>query len=1020
MHRLHRLLPLLLLALCLIAPRAHAFGWPGDNDNMFPSAAAAKPSIDFDGHGFLIHGRRVFIASGDLHYSRVPRALWRDRLLRIRRAGYNTVQTYTFWNFHEYKEGQFDFSGDRDFNAYLKLIHSLGMYAIVRVGPYVNAEWDSGGWPVWLRFKPGLVVRDNNRSYLYYLDRWLTHLMPIVAANQINRGGSVIMVQLENEDSRGAGTDVPNPYFKHLKDKCVALGLQVPYFFSGLNHSDNPAGDTPFDISKRTSPWYSTEFWTGWIRFYGADPDRTAKRIRATWNVLANGGAGYTHYTIAGGSDFETWGCNEQAASYDFGAPIGQAGDLRPMYYGFKRAALFATSFPDILANADNATAKFQNVATATGVSTAARSGPAGTLVFLKNDTDKPVKTQIKDSGGKALPSAGPLTLDTNEIMPVVENAALAPGVQIAVAATHILGTVSQGHTTTLVLYGAPGDPGEVVFAPAKGQSFALNTQKNVEPLLRTTGERIAYAVTFPAQGLKLSEFKVGEQTQTVRIVAMSTDMADHTYFIDMPEGNRDIICGPDYVGEVRNQGGHLIFDTEQATADTGKPLPAFLIAASGPAQSLVQTTASHRAQAKSRIPVLTEWHIASGDAEAQPGYTNTGWKVSKAPLAMGADGDHSAYAWYRTTIHAPRDGTYTLNFSDVGDWVTVFIDGVRAASSPVQQRFQDPVTASLKVPLKAGDNSVAMLTAHYGREKLHAYIGPMNTIDAKGISGPVTLSAAGGGSVTLTQWRYKADPRGEAAAAEFADPKLSTDGNGWQDARVGQDLFGAKPGFVWLRTTLADLPGKNRHVHFGAVDDNATVYLNGKRLLHSSSYNTPFDVPLDGAWNPGGPNILTVLDENTNGTGGLTQDVVYASDPFDSGTTLEGWKMRGGVTLPSAADWKPYDGKAAPGAPAFYEAHFVLPPPGVVGPHPVFRVSPVGLSRGFVWLNGHNIGRYPERSPVDGFYLPECWLNPGRNTVVIFDEEGQAAGGVKMVEETIASRVGSELTPMPSSPPAH
>jgi beta-galactosidase len=478
MPRPQRFLPLLsfvFLALCLLTPRAHGFGWPGSNDNMFPPAAAAKPYIDFDGRGFLIHGKRTFIVSGDLHYSRVPRALWRDRLLRIKRAGYNTVQTYAFWNYHEYKEGQFDFSGDRDLGAYLKLIHSLGMYAIVRIGPYVNAEWDSGGWPVWMRFKPGLIVRDNNRPYLYYLDRWLGHLMPIVSSNQINHGGSVIMVQLENEDSRGAGTDVPNPYFKHLQDKCLALGLQVPYFFSGLNHSDNPAGDTPFDISTRTSPWYSTEFWTGWIRFYGDDPERTRNRIRATWNVLANGGAGYTHYTIAGGTDFETWGCNEQAASYDFGAPIGQAGDLRPMYYGFKRAALFATSFPNILADAENATDKYQGVATGSGVSIAARTSPAGTIVFLKNDSGgNPVKTQIKDKAGKAYPTAGPLTLDANEIMPVVEDAPLAPGVTLALAAAHTLGMITQGSTTTLVIYGLPKDPAEIRFTIGAGQTATI------------------------------------------------------------------------------------------------------------------------------------------------------------------------------------------------------------------------------------------------------------------------------------------------------------------------------------------------------------------------------------------------------------------------------------------------------------------------------------------------------------------------------------------------------------------
>ena len=91
--------------------------------------------------------------------------MWRDRLLRIKRAGYNTVQTYTFWNYHEPEEGRFEFSGEKDLNAYLQLVHSMGLYAIVRMGPYVNAEWDTGGLPVWLRFKPGLRPMSDNGPF---------------------------------------------------------------------------------------------------------------------------------------------------------------------------------------------------------------------------------------------------------------------------------------------------------------------------------------------------------------------------------------------------------------------------------------------------------------------------------------------------------------------------------------------------------------------------------------------------------------------------------------------------------------------------------------------------------------------------------------------------------------------------------------------------------------------------------------------------------------------------------------
>src|SRR5476649_2310280 len=130
------------------------------NDSFFPPQPAAQGVDNFDGKGFLINGERTFVVSAGMEYARVPRELWADRLMRFKRAGFNCTEFYVFWNYHEPQSGRFDFSGDRDLDAYLKLAKSLGLYAIARVGPYCCAEWDSGGYPVWLRFVPDLQVRN--------------------------------------------------------------------------------------------------------------------------------------------------------------------------------------------------------------------------------------------------------------------------------------------------------------------------------------------------------------------------------------------------------------------------------------------------------------------------------------------------------------------------------------------------------------------------------------------------------------------------------------------------------------------------------------------------------------------------------------------------------------------------------------------------------------------------------------------------------------------------------------------
>ena len=264
-----------------------------DAQNFFPPEPAARAAIDFDNRGFLIKGQRTFILSASIEYARVPHALWRDRLLRIKRSGFNCIELYTFWNFHEIQEGKFDFTGDKNVGAFLDLAHDIGLYATVRVGPYVCAEWENGGYPMWLRFKPPMCVRTNDPLFLNYVDRWYEHILPIVASRQIQRGGSVIMVQLENEDPRGWGAIHGDPCFDHLLAKARALGIAVPTFFSGMNHGGDPAPKQPISTARQPNPWYSTEYWSGWYNWYGSlDPKPggdLARYSRAAWRFLENG-----------------------------------------------------------------------------------------------------------------------------------------------------------------------------------------------------------------------------------------------------------------------------------------------------------------------------------------------------------------------------------------------------------------------------------------------------------------------------------------------------------------------------------------------------------------------------------------------------------------------------------------------------------------------------------------------------------------------------------------------------------
>ncbi len=949
------------------------------NDSIFPPAPAAASAVSFDGRGFMIHGKRTFLLSGGMEYARIPHALWRDRLLRLKRAGFNCVEIYTFWNFHEPSPGQFDFAGDHDLDAFLKTAHSLGLYAIVRVGPYYCAEWDSGGYPVWLRFAPGVRVREDNPQFLAAVDRFWGKLIPIVAANQINHGGSVILVQLENEDPQGWGTEMPNPYFTHLRDKAVALGLEVPYFFSGLHHGSDPAGDAPWSSAGRQSPWMTTEFWTVWYDRYNqtqADADTYDRRM---WKVLAYGGNGLNFYMFHGGTNFGYTNDDEDASSYDYGAAIGQAGDLRPTYYRFKRAALFARSFESILEDSDNATDTYKNAATDSSVRVTARKSPSGTILFLDNPTGSAVKTQVKEADGSVFPSAGSMTLAPGQIAPVVRDFPLLPGVVLE-RATPLLGIQHDGNTTTLVADGPVGDTAEVHFqasAPVAKMTGGITS----------SGSRLTLRLPITSS-TQQAAFQIG--TQTVRILVLTTDLSDRTWFV-----NNTIITGPGYVGDVKTVGGKTQFAEE---AKTGPYRVASLY---GPASTAPQTLVPSPPANDALLPApnITPWQTLPGSSEAAPSYADSAWTAGTDPVQMGADGDASAYAWYRSTVSVPQAGPYTLHFADGGDWTSVFANGQHLGSAPIKQ--------GVLVTLPAGTSSLAVLTAHYGRPKRYNYLGPLGTVDVKGLAGPVTLDTGKEVAASVTRWRVLAD-----AGNDHTAPPTDTTGAGWADGTTGPEIFNGRSGFAWYVTTLPALAGLHHRLHFENVDDNATVYLNGKQIGAHTGWGTPFDVNVDPAWNTAGPNTLAVLVENTAGGGGIQGAVaLQVVHPGDEVSVTQ-WKMHGGIAEPGAlTGWKSGASASTDGAPAYFRTTFTAAPPAETGAHPILRVTTTGLSRGFIWLNGHNLGRYPEKIPVNGLYLPEPWLNAKANELVIFDEDGHTPAGVSLTIEQAASRFVIPMT---------
>jgi beta-galactosidase len=320
---------------------------------------------------FLLDGRPHRIISGALHYFRIHPDQWTDRIRSARLMGLNTIETYVAWNAHESVRGEWDASGGNDLGRFLDLIAAEGMHAIVRPGPYICAEWHNGGLPVWLTGIEGLGLRRSEPQYLEAVSTYLQRVYEIVAPRQIDRGGNVVLVQIENE--YGAyGDDAA--YLRTLVELTRAAGITVP-----LTTVDQPepwmleAGSLP-ELHKtgsfgsraserlatlrehqRTGPLMCSEFWDGWFDWWGGVHHTTdAAASAAELDALLAAGASVNIYMLHGGTNFGTTaGANHKGrylpivTSYDYDAPLDEAGNATAKFHAFREVIAKYAPVPD-------------------------------------------------------------------------------------------------------------------------------------------------------------------------------------------------------------------------------------------------------------------------------------------------------------------------------------------------------------------------------------------------------------------------------------------------------------------------------------------------------------------------------------------------------------------------------------------------------------------------------------------------------------------------------------------------
>ncbi len=312
------------------------------------------------GEEFLLNGEPFKIYSGAMHYFRTLPEYWEDRLLKLRAAGFNTVETYVCWNLHEPKKGVFNFEGMLDILKFLETAQKLGLYAIVRPGPYICAEWEFGGFPAWLLSDKNIELRCNNALYLGHVRDYFEKLFALLKPQLITNGGNIIAVQVENEYG-SYGND--KKYLKALCDMYDELGIDVLKFTSDGTWCNMLSGGTvegvlpTLNFGSRTATAFSAlepfgkvpkmcmEFWCGWFDHWGEKhhtrgSDSTLKEIEE----FLNQGASFNMYMFHGGTNFgfnagsnHNKGFAPTVTSYDYCAPLTEWGDYTDTYHKIRK-----------------------------------------------------------------------------------------------------------------------------------------------------------------------------------------------------------------------------------------------------------------------------------------------------------------------------------------------------------------------------------------------------------------------------------------------------------------------------------------------------------------------------------------------------------------------------------------------------------------------------------------------------------------------------------------------------------
>jgi beta-galactosidase len=663
--------------------------------------AQTAHTVSFDGHSFLIDGKRVFMWSGEFHYFRLPNPdLWRDVLEKMKAAGFNAVSIYFDWAYHSPRPGVYDFTGVRDVDKLLDIADQVGLYVIARPGPYINGEVDSGGLPGWVDTQKG-HSRSTAPDYLSAALDWQRHIDAILARHQLTNGtGSVILYQIENEYCfAGTSAGLDASYMQALEAQADADGISVPQFHnscypsgatwsSGAGKVDVTAWDAyPNGFSctnaagwhaipdysnaramtPANEPLYMAEFQGGSFDPWGGPGYDKCRQMDngdferiISQDAIASGFTGQNFYMEYGGTN---WGWQQDTltqgyTSYDYGAAITEGRQLTDKYYDVKALGYFTQTVQPLR---DTDPAPSPDHTNASAVAVDERINPATHTEFLvvhhadrtATSTDATTITltgadgtyQIPQQQGAAITLAG---RDSKLLLAGYDM----DGQHLVYSTSELMTHLQTGDRDVAVLYGRSGQDGETVLRYAS------------QPTVTVLAGQATSTWDAGQGGLRLN-YTHGALTRILiqgggrpdLLLLVGDDAAVRNLWqLDTGAGPA-LILGPSLArtatatgarltltGDTDNPGSLEVFAAPYLTQLTWNDHPV-------PAQRTASGSllASRDGPQPVPLPALTSWKYQAESPEAQPGFDDSTW----------------AYADHLTTNNPTRPGTLPVLYAD-------------------------------------------------------------------------------------------------------------------------------------------------------------------------------------------------------------------------------------------------------------------------------------------------------------------------------------------------------------------